>query len=244
MRKKILMIGNTDGLPGVPVSIDSYYAFFTSLIGGNWCSEEIDILLNPTKRYLFNKIAEIEEADYDYVITIFLGHGAETDYGIILCINAQGELIALRHLMNLSQKQLLIVECCRAPVQIPFDLAFVKTGATMLSMSRNKIRRVYEDRIRDCPPQEVILFACDTGEIAKGSPDGGRYSTHLLRAVWTAICDSHSPFISVNRVHHKAASSMRVKPHILQHPQIQQSRCSTFRRLPLVVNPQIWGIYD
>ena len=32
MRKKILMIGNTDGLPGVLVDIDDYYAFFTDSI--------------------------------------------------------------------------------------------------------------------------------------------------------------------------------------------------------------------
>jgi len=32
MRKKILMIGNTDGLPGVLVDIDDYYTFFNDSI--------------------------------------------------------------------------------------------------------------------------------------------------------------------------------------------------------------------
>ena len=44
MKKKILMIGNTDGLPGVPVDVFSYHSFFANPIGGHWCCEEIDIL--------------------------------------------------------------------------------------------------------------------------------------------------------------------------------------------------------
>ena len=244
MKKKILMIGNTDGLSCVPIDIDSYHSFFTSPVGGNWCREEIDIMLNPTQRSLFNKIVEIEEADYDYLITIFLGHGAEQDCGTILYINAHGEFIGLHHLKNLSFKQLLIIECCRVPAQMPFELMFVDTGATVLSLSRDPIRRAYEDRIRDCPPQEVILLACDAGEKAQGTPYGGRYSTFLLHAARTAATDSYSPFVSANSVHRKAASLMRAKPHILQHPQIQQSRCPINRRLPFVVNLDFWETHS
>jgi len=36
MRKKILMIGNTDGLPGVLVDIDDYYVFFAYLNPNRW----------------------------------------------------------------------------------------------------------------------------------------------------------------------------------------------------------------
>ena len=243
MKKKILMIGNTDGLPGVPVDIDAYYSFFTSPIGGAWCDDEIDIMLNPTQRCVFNKIVEIEESRYDYVITIFLGHGAEMDYGTILKINER-EVIGLHHLMNLSPKQIIIAECCRKPVQMPADLAFANAGATMLSMSRDPIRQAYEDRIRDCPPQKIILFACDTDEKAKGSSDGGRYSSYLLQAAHMTLIDSHSPFASVNRVHRAVVSMMQEKPHILQHPQIYQSRCPINRRLPLAVNTKLWGIYE
>jgi len=242
MKKKILMIGNTDGLSGVPVDIASYYSFFTNPIGGNWCREEIDVMLNPSQRCAFNKIVEIEEAAYDYVITIFAGHGNEADDDIVLIINEQEDTILMSDLTNLSQKQLIILDCCREPIQMAVDFAFIETRATMLSMSQDPIRRAYEDRILHCPPQEIILFSCDQGEMAK---DTASYSSHLLHAVEMVLADSHSPFVSVNRAHERAVSLLEANRfYTQQHPQIQQSRCLINRRLPFAVNTKLWGIYD
>ena len=119
MRKKILMIGNTDDLPGVPIEISDYYSFFTSPVGGGWYDEEIDILLNPTQHELLETVADIEEADYDYVIVFFSGHGEETSDGTILYINGQSETILLHNLTDLSERQLLIINCCRSHHRIP-----------------------------------------------------------------------------------------------------------------------------
>ena len=246
MKKKILVIGNTDELPSVPVSIDSYCSFFTSPIGGNWRCDEIDIVLNPTKRSLFKTINAIEKADCDFVITIYLGHGCEVDGETVLIINEREETILMRDLTNLSQKQLTIVECCREIVHKPIDLAFTQAEATVsrLSMLHDTIRQAYENRILACPPQEIVLFACDTDESAKGTSEGGRYSQNLLQAAQTMFVDSHSPFVSVSRVHKKAVLLMQAKLCLQQHPQIHQSRCPINRRLPFVVNSSLWGIYD
>jgi hypothetical protein len=84
MKKKILMIANTDNLPGVPVDMFDYHDFFTSPSGGNWSHEEIEILPNPDEYQLFEEIAKIRNADYDYVITIFSGHGREAISGIMV----------------------------------------------------------------------------------------------------------------------------------------------------------------
>jgi hypothetical protein len=236
MRKKILMIGNTTRLRGVSIDIYTYYDFFTSPVGGNWCHEEIDILRNPMRSSLFKKLDEIERTGYDYVITIFSGHGKEMGSGTVLGINGQKEKIAMSDLTNLSQRQLLIFDCCRVHV----DCDFTEEKPTMLSMSRAPIRQAYEDRIEDSPPQEVILFACAEGESAFDSEDGGRYSQCLLYAAQMVSTNSDSPFVSVSTVHHQAAALMKQDSLTDQHPQILQSRCPPSCRLPLAVNPNFF----
>jgi hypothetical protein len=241
MQKRILMIGNTAGLPGVPIDINDYYSFFTSPIGGSWCSDdEIDILLNPTQHELLETIADIQEADYDYLITVFSGHGITVDGETILSINEEGDEIVMSDLTNLSQRQLLIIDCCRSYAQMSIDDAFIDDGATMLSISRDSIRRAYEERIRNSAPQEVILFACDEGEKALEDPDeGGTYSQNLLYAAQTIQEDSDVQFISVNAVHRRAVSLIqRGNSYPRQHPQIHQSQCSIHCRLTLVVNAE------
>jgi hypothetical protein len=236
MRKKILMVGSTDNLPGVPIDISAYYSFFTSPAGGHWYDEEIDILLNPTQRELLETIAEIEEADYDYVIVFFSGHGEETSNGTVLAINGQGETILLHNLTELSQRQLLIVHCCRNHMRIPVD---VDIEATALSLSHDAIRQAYNDRILHSAPQQVILFSCDDKESTWGTSEGGYYSQYLLDAIQSLLADSHSPFVNVGRAHYKAVSLMRRECFLYerQHPKILQSRCLPHQRLPLAINP-------
>jgi len=237
MKKKILMIGNTNNLLGVSVDVSAYYSFFTSPAGGNWYDEEIDILPNPTRYDLLDTINEMRGADYDYVITVFAGHGNEAGSGTVLAINGQGETIEIDDLLDLSQRQLLIFDCCRSYA----DTDCTVSGATMLSMSRDPIRQTYEDRIENSAPQEVILFACDEGEKAMGTDDGGEYSQHLLYATHMILAHSDSPFVSVSKAHYKAVSLMtRENPFTRQHPQILQTRCLPYQRLPLAVNPYYW----
>lgn len=243
MKKKILIIGNTDGLPGVPADLCAYDFFFSSPMGGNWRHEEIDILHNPTQRCLFKKIIEIEKADYDYLITIYLGHGGEMGHGTVLVINGLYETVAMQYLTNLSPKQLLIIECCRCPLLLSSDITSLEAETTRLSMFRDPIRQAYEDRIQAACPQEIILFAADQGELTWGTRKGGEYSSYLLAATRTALIDSNSPFISVNHAHNEAVSLMQTHFYTRQHPQIQQTRCPINRRLPWAVNPNLW-FYD
>jgi hypothetical protein len=143
MKKKILMIGDTSDLEGVPVDIRDYYEFFTSSFGGSWCHDEIDILRSPSRSELIEAINEIERADYDFLITIFSGHGAEAIRGTILQINGDGETIEADDLLGLSPRQISVFDCCRTCV----DDDFLDEGATMFSMSRDSVRQAYEERI-------------------------------------------------------------------------------------------------
>ena len=108
----------------------------------------------------------------------------------------------------------------------------------MLSMSRDPIRKAYEEQIQDSIPQEIMLFACDEGEIAAETYEGGRYVQSLLDATQKILDDSKSPFVNVSSVHYRAASLMQRKPSLFrQRPQIIQSPCPRSQRLPWAVNP-------
>ena len=234
MKKKILMICNTaEGLPGVPVDIFAYYSFFTGPTGGYWYHDEIDIMRNPTKRDLLKRIDDVRQAGFDYVITIYAGYGEEAENCPTLIINEHEESIEIGHWMNLSQRQVIIVDCCREFRPTSSDTSFIKAGATILSMSRDRLRRAYEDRIQASSPQEIILYACDEGEEAK---DYLSYSLFLQRATQLALVRSNSQFVSVVQAHTKAVSLMQATSNTQQHPQILQSRCSLHRRLPWAIN--------
>ena len=239
MRKKILMIGNTDGLPGVPIDINDYYDFFTSPTGGDWYDEEIDILLNPTQHELLETIADIEEANYDYLITVFSGHGEETSDGTVLSINGERETVLLHNLTNLAERQLLIIDCCRSHHRIPADISI---DSATLSLSRDSVRQAYEELIKFAAPQEVILFSCNDNETSVDTREGWiySYSQCLLNAIQIALTNSRLRFVSVGRAHYKAVSLMKqaYSPYE-QNPTMLQSPCSVHRRLPLAVNVEV-----
>ena len=184
----------------------------------------------------------VANADNDFVITIFSGHGGEAYNGTVLSINGRDEKVMMQTLMNLAPKQLHIFDCCRSPMPRPIDFSFRKTRATKLSMFRDPIRRAYEDRIRACVPQEIFLFACDEGETAKDTADGFySYSQYLLHAAQTAATDSNSPFVTVSEAHDLAVSMMKEDdPSTIRHPQILQPYCAVRRQLPFAVNTGWW----
>ena len=240
MRKKILMIGNTDGLPGVLVDIDDCYAFFTSPIGGNWHCDEIDILMNPTKRNLSRKLSEIEYAAYDYVIVIFSGHGCEEYNGIVLAIN-EHEIFAMRHLTNLSPKQLMILDCCRSYRVIDEEDACINNEAIAFSRFDNMIRHEYERMIDNAVPQEIVLYSCDENEVSLISNEGSYYSQYLLTAAEIAMTQLHVPAKNVRRIHDAAVEMMRQDyPFSNQHPRILEPHRLVHRRLPFAINPNLW----
>ena len=219
--------------------MNDWFQFFLSPAGGTWSSDEIEILMNPTLSELLDTITDIEEADYDFLITVFSGHGWEVDDETILSINWQNETIGLSELTNLSERQLLLIDCCRGSELLPDDEAFIETG-TALSLSQDTIRQAYERRILDSIPQEVILFACDEDEPAGDSRMGGIYAQYLLDATEMELTKSRSPFITVGKAHRCAVQLMRQDSDVAQHPQIRQPLCGLYRRLPLAINPNFW----
>lgn len=237
MQKRILIIGNDSGLPGVKVDISNYKTFFQSAIGGNWEDEEIEVLLNPRKVSLQLKLMILSASALDYLIIIFSGHGGQ-ERETVLEINSKGELIGDSDLKGIAKRQLNIYDCCRCISEKVNEtkqlLALIK------SFSVVNTREKYEKRILEAVPQQVSLYSCSIGEISNDTSNGGLYSTHLINSaqsfsdefklIGTAHSDAYNLVIQENKL---------FPPERQQHPEAVLPRCLSSQQLIIGVNPVI-----
>ena len=150
MQKKILMIGNDSGLPGVKVDIINYTAFFKSPIGGNWYDSEIEIKRNPAKKDLIKRLSELKNLGLDFMIVYFSGHGGQ-DRETLLELNSEGEVINDSELHNIGKKQITIYDCCRSYPEE--KRAALQLDEAYAEFAEYDTRAKYEKRIMQAIPQ-------------------------------------------------------------------------------------------
>ena len=223
MKKKILLIGNNDGLPGVKIDLANYKKYFKSYTGGQWNDTEIIERLNPKKDDLITLIDSLKAQNLDYVIVIFSGHGGmkrET----VLEINPEGELFSESRFENISKRQVTILDCCRAISQNLSDsvneVRMFKAGGVIGTRER------FEKRILESLQQQIKMYACAEGEYSHDTPKGGAYSKNLIES---AFADD-SEFIYFGRTH-VTASEKTTREFKDQHPEIIQPKLLTFQQL-------------
>ena len=236
MEKKILLIGNDDGLPGVKVDIENYKQFFKSPVGGSWLEREFTVKLNPTKRELTNELIRLKNLSLDYVIVVFSGHGGQ-ERETVLELNPQGELIGETELEFIAKRQLNIFDCCRCyPETITDSRQF---EALIKSFSSFNTRERYENRILKAIPQQVILYSCSIGEISNDTKDGGIYSRFLLKSarniidefklLGTAHVEAYELTIENNK-------KLPLEKH--QHPEAVLPKCFSSQQLIIGIEPE------
>lgn len=104
MKRIALLFGNNRGLQGTRKDILDFMTFLLSPQGGAWEQTEVKGIINPRKTTIENKVKEIKDGNYDYVIVYFSGHGGCKN-GTILEINPQNEQIQESLLLGLAPKQ-------------------------------------------------------------------------------------------------------------------------------------------
>ncbi len=228
MKKKILLVGNNDGLPGVKIDIENYKKYFKSLTGGQWNDNEIIERLNPKKDELISLISSLKAQNLDYVIVIFSGHGGmkrET----FLELNPDGEQFSESRFENIAKRQVTILDCCRAKYQIitesVHEVRMFKGGGIIGTRER------FESRISESLAQQIKLYSCAEGEYSQDTPKGGAYSKNLIE---TAFNDD-SQFIYFGRTH-VTASEKTTKEFNEQHPEIIQPKLFTSQQLIFGIN--------
>ena len=176
MDKRVLLIGNDDGLPGVKVDLKNFRTYFQSDKGGNWFDHEIIERLNPSKDSMIVELENLKRANLDYLIIIFSGHGGQKR-DTILELNADGELFSESRFHGICRRQLQIFDCCRSYMEPISESIELREFNKAYSHTNNRIK--YENRIRQAAHQEIRLYACAIGEVANDTTAGGAYIKEL-----------------------------------------------------------------
>ena len=237
MKKRILLIGNNNGLDGVNVDFRNYSEFFQSKIGGEWYSSEIIPMMNPSRLAVLNKINELKRMSLDYIIVVFSGHGGQ-ERETVLELNKNGELISESELKNISKRQLNIYDCCRSFPQLE---NFVGRSLKMFDSGgriENSTRLAYEKKIQDAITQQACLYACSIGETAEDTSQGGVYSVNLLE-VALSIKGTSEKYFYVGDTHQGAKRKVKVKGYA-QNPDATLPRCLTNQQLIFSINPDVY----
>jgi len=229
MKKKILLVGNTNGLPGVKVDLKNYRSYFKSNTGGRWDDTGIIEKLNPGREELIALVDNLKTQNLDYVIVIFSGHGGmkrET----VLELNSDGELFNESRFENISKRQVTILDCCRVYLQTVSE-SIQERKFTKALIAEAGIRERFEKRILESVSQQIKLYSCAVGECSHDTSKGGTYSKNLIEAAY----DDGSESIYFGNAHVKAAEKTEEEFQD-QHPEIIIPRLLTSQQLIFGIN--------
>ncbi|MFI4919726.1 MAG: caspase family protein, partial [Legionellales bacterium] len=168
---------------GVNEDLKNYKSFLLSPLGGTWYEDEVDVLIQPSIPEL--RISLHLLRGHDYSLVIFTGHGyysLEQD-STILEINKNDE-IESEELMNKTDKQTVILDCCRKVERIVVsEEREILRKAVGMELDPTTCRKCYDKKIEQCDRDIIVMYACDIDEKAIDRPEGGLYSSSLLKSV-------------------------------------------------------------
>ena len=183
MKRYAVLIGNTNGLPGINKDLEDFEKFLNSDIGGAWDSSEIYKDYNVRKNNLVDIFFNLKKYSLDYFIFYFSGHGAldRTSNFTKLVLNKNNECIDESQVNCIAPRQLNIFDCCRA---IPETSENLITCSAQFSTEELRInsRKIYDARIMQAEKQQINLYACSKGEYANATGKGSVYTQQLISA--------------------------------------------------------------
>ncbi|GAA5104368.1 hypothetical protein GCM10023211_01880 [Orbus sasakiae] len=227
MKRKALLIGapgkGTQELPGVKSDMKNYKNFLMSEIGGKWANNEIIILLGESKEKILKQTELIKKENNDFVFLVFSGHA---NYSTI-CNSRRlyidnSEFVYETHIRKLSDKQLTIIDSCAESVSLITEKFSEVAGLESFHMELNDYRKVYDDYILNCPPQEIVLYSCSIDEFSVDTNKGGLYSYNLLNTAK----NNHNKILTALQANEKASEVVRVISNGDQNPDYYDSRKS------------------
>ncbi|OZB42156.1 MAG: hypothetical protein B7X50_05120 [Alishewanella sp. 34-51-39] len=229
MKRKALLIGNSNGLAGVKLDISNMSSFLTSDRGGAWNSSEIVVLMNPTKIELAAAIKKVKEERPDFSVVLFSGHGGYRKQ-TVLELNKDGETVEESLLLNIAQRQITILDCCRSVIQTVAK-ALDSVSFAALRESYNPVRERYDQRIMQAIPQQVQLYGCSVGQASYDTSNGAVYLNNFLAAA--KAIDTSSSSKTVGMAHAEAAELTKKQKD--QTPDSVLPKCLTSQQLIIAI---------
>jgi hypothetical protein len=233
MKRKALLIGNTNGLAGVQIDIQKTKAFLLSNVGGAWLDSEIDVITNPRRVDLLAHLNRVRQSSPDYVFTLFSGHGGLEKRTTILELNDAGETVAEDVLFKIAPRQISVFDCCRATSVEPLMKSYAADSITE-SYKAIGVRERFDAQIMKAIPQQVLLYACSMGQVSNDTASGGIYLQNLLYAAKSL--KSGAVFKTAERAHSEAAVATTATKNV-QTPEAILPKCLSSQQLVLSVLP-------
>lgn len=186
LRRKVIFIKgfskNEPELSATIALIDKYKEWFKSKAGGAYEENEIKIFEDITAEEL--KV-NLDSDILDFVVVVAIGHGANQDDCQLFCLN-HSEIVKLGQIVEFikSDKQLWLIESCRGFISDIETIDFggkvpsFKKGGEIptASISKEKMRALYDKQIKKCDNGKVICFACSRNEMAMNAI----FTRHIL----------------------------------------------------------------
>ena len=218
MKRHAVLLGNTNGLPGIHRDLEEFELLLRSDIGGAWEDNEICKVYNADLGWLRGYLHTIREEFFDYLIFYYSGHGAlERRNNTVLELNNNHEIITESELINLADKQLNIFDCCRVATKPEETVnSILESYNFSENPIRSWIRSIYNRRIMEAKEQFICLYACSEGECANATESGSIYTQQLIKA--TNIL-SNSSDVLVKAAHDKAYFNVYIKSIVMGIPQ-------------------------
>jgi len=231
-------VGTEDYCKGVLEDVEDYQNFLRAAHGGLWENSEIYMpLIKPSVSEVLKAIDSLKKCDYSLII--YSGHGylSKNDSSTILVLS-KGEELDSSRLRNLSNKQTIILDCCRCVAVSPIlDEAIIKTAAVLAKLNPQDCQRYYNDRIEKCKDHLLVLHSCKAGEYSYDSNHrGGCFSNHLLHTAndWVQKKRNDVDISKKYSIHSvvEAFSDSEIKVHAetgnRQHPEIFKPRSAPY----------------
>jgi hypothetical protein len=180
--RKALLIGSPGGnetafLKGVSHDLRNFSNFLKSEKGGVWYDHEIETLHNPSYDSV---LKAVRNCTADYVIIYFSGHGF-TDIktgGRMVCLKDM--YISDTHFLNESPRQLVLVDACRNYSQ-PGISGIPEKQEEPSHFEGSPVRNLFDRYIKNSPAGKVIIHSTKAGLSSFDTPNGGKFTTALLR---------------------------------------------------------------
>lgn len=201
------------------------FEFLTKNIGGDWYSDEIQSLRNPTFLSVRNKINTfLNGADYTFIV--FTGHGGINTVDDKQYVELLDKDIPLQQLKTTAKRQTIIVDACRGYYT---DLLENVSESKILNFSIGSVskstREIFEDGILRSDEGLTVLFAASENQTALGTNKGSAYLLSLLYSAYDwEDTDREYNILGLDVVHDMASDYINDNFDTIQQPTMNEEK--------------------
>lgn len=227
MKRKALLLGYTGKdeadkkyhLSAVKNDLESYKKFLMSPKGGLWDFEnekEIEIMIDEQLEELSKKEL-IYKNKLDFLYIVYSGHGYYDEFQH-LAINKDNYTLTSEYFKDWAPRQICVFDACaKIPKNESANEALIeelnKRILTIKPDKRRELREKYENKILQCPKQEIRLYAASIDECAYASSKESYYIGELLKELNIVKED-----LNIIEAHNIAAEQVEKRSLGEQHP--------------------------